>query len=130
EELAYSKTRGLAEDVPAGDIERRLRVGMADERHVHRIVDSISAPWVESEEAWGNLFDPRSNPARMRGNPGRAEWRALAPSFDAGVGRHTDDRRIKASVLPASRQNIDSALVGQVDLKHIDLGYLHWALGG
>ena len=85
---------------------------VAGEGGVHGVVDAIDVAGVEADEVGGDFSYAGADAEGVRGNEVGAEGGALAPSFDAGVGRDTYEGSIKAGVCAAAGEVVCAAGIG------------------
>ena len=95
EELVDRQAGDLAEDVPAGDVDRRLDIGVAAQHRVHVAVERPEVGRVEADQLGADLGDAGAHALGIGRQVGRAERAALGIAGDAGVGLDGDDGRVE-----------------------------------
>ena len=95
EKVADRLAGGLAKQIPAGDVERRLDVRVPLERAIHDEIDRTNLARVEADQAVGELHDPGAGAlgvGRQIGRPQRADFAVARLSV---VGGDFDDRAVE-----------------------------------
>ncbi len=87
-------TAAEPEDVPAGDVERRLHVGMALQMLVHDAVDDAELPWILAQQMRRQLSQPGARAVGVGRQIGRAERTNFAMADQAGIGVDANDRGV------------------------------------
>ena len=119
------QSQRLSGEIPDREVDGCLGVVMARQVLVHSIPDPVGQSRVATEHAGRHLLDPGARTARVRGDVGGAEGRALAPALQPGIGAQPDKGRIEAVVVPTMGQAIGPARIGQVQLEDIEGGDFH-----
>ena len=114
QQLGQRQTGLLAQDIPAGHVERRLGIGMALQQMVHAPVEGADLRRVLADQRRGELGEGRPRP----GGEGRivegAQRRHLAPAGDAGIGRDGADDGIEAQGRAPAGADIGAVAEGLV----------------
>ena len=114
-----------AKDVPAGDVERRLHVGMALEVLVHDAVDDAELARILAEQMRRQLGQPGAHAVGVGRQIGRAQRTDLAVADQAVIGVDAHDRGVVDADRLAARPAVGALAQRQVDLVDRDLGDLH-----
>jgi hypothetical protein len=105
EQLAHRQPRDLAEDVPAGDVDAALDVGMPLERGVHASIQLAEFARIGAEQVRRELAQAGAHAVRVCGQVKRSERAHLAVSgqtvvrFDAHDGAVEDSDGLAARPL-------------------------------
>ena len=113
------------QDVPAGDIDGGLNVGVSAQHRVHPPVEHVEVARVEADQFRGDLGQSRAHARRIGRQIGRAQRAAFAKTVDAGIGRHLDHGRIEDLDEIVVGPAIAAFLERQIDLIGADGGDLH-----
>ena len=107
EKLRQRQATGLAYNVPAGHIQRRLDVRVAWKGQIHGLVDAIGLSRVFAEDRRGELLDPRPNASRKGRQIGRAPGAALAPAAEPFIRFQLGKGGVElVEVEPAARERV------------------------
>ena len=94
EEVADAPARLLAEQIPAGDVERRLRIGVTAHRRLHARVDSLDLARVAAEDRPAERLEDGTGARPEAGEEARREDALLSPADVATVGLDPYHRRV------------------------------------
>ncbi len=114
EQRADGELGRLAQEVPAGDVERRLRVRVAGQGAVHRLPDGGQVARIDPEQRRGQLCERGARAGGVRRQVGRAERARLAPPDQAAVGLDADDRARQRTDRPTAGHHVFAVRVAQV----------------
>ena len=95
EKLTHRHPAALAEDVPAGDVDAALHIGMALEGCVHGAVESRELSGVLAEEMRPELTDAGAYALGVGGKVEGAQRTDLTMADQAGVGFDPDDGAVE-----------------------------------
>ena len=95
EEDADGLSGGLAEDVPAGDVDAGFDVGVALEGAVHLFVEDGQLAGVEADEVGRKLGEAGADTGGVGGQIEGAEGADFAVADEAGVGLDLDDGAVE-----------------------------------
>ena len=94
EQVADTPSGLLAEEIPAGDVERRLRVGGAADRRLHARIHGLDLAGVGAEDRPGERLEDGARARPEAREKARREDALLAPADAAAVGLDPHDRRV------------------------------------
>src|SRR5262249_10945717 len=120
EQRADRQSRRAAEDVPASDVDRALRVRVARQRRVDPVADDRRLARIEPEQRRADLVQRHTRALAVRPQVRRAERAGLAESLDAVVGGDPNDRRRQHADRPPTRHDVAAVDVGQVVAEDVD----------
>jgi 2,4-dienoyl-CoA reductase-like NADH-dependent reductase (Old Yellow Enzyme family) len=129
EQIAERQAGRLAEDVPAGHVDRHLGIGMALQRTVHRVIDELGAAGIEPDHGGGDQRQRRSHAFAIGGKIAGAEAALLAPADQALIGFDADDGGILLRRGLAAGHREGAADDGVALGEDVDAGDAHQTLG-
>ena len=125
EQDADGLARRFPEQVPAGDVDGALRVCVAEQRGVERVVHDRELARVDAEQRRRQLAQRGARAPAVRRQVGRAERARLAEPLRPVVGRDTDDGAGEADDLAATRHDVRPVDVREVVAIDVNAGDLH-----
>jgi hypothetical protein len=91
----HGLSSGLAQQIPAGDVDRRFHIGMALQRSVHQPVERAEFQRIGPDQVRAQLPQPRAHPLCVGRKVGRAERTHLAMANQAFIGFDAYDRTVE-----------------------------------
>ena len=115
----------LPEDVPAGDVDAALDVGVPFQGGVHAVVELQQFPRVVPDQVWGEFPQPCPHAVGVGRQVERSERANLAVAHKAGVGFDTDDGAVEHRDRLTARPLVVSLPQRQLDAVGEDANDFH-----
>ena len=80
EQGADRETGGLAEKIPAGNVDAALHIGMPFQRRVHAVIEDVDLTRIEADQMWAELTQSSTDPVGVCRKVERTEWGRLRRS--------------------------------------------------
>src|SRR3954463_5097925 len=116
----------MAEEVPAGDVDAALDVGVALEGGVHAAVEDGGLARVEADEMRGELAQTSADALGIGGEVEGAERADFTVAGQAGVGLDADDGAVEDGDGFAAGPFVAAFAEGKLDAVGEDAGDFHW----
>ena len=125
EQGTHGLSTDLAKDVPAGDIDGRLGIGVPLERRIHPAIELVQMGRILTQQVRRELGDTRPGPGRVGRQIERPERADLTVTRDPGVGFDPNDGAVEDRDRLAPRPLVTAFMQRQIDLKHGNPRDLH-----